>query len=796
VTGVDVRPDRAPPTQRRPERTARLGALPSPGAKDTAPTGWAAVRDRFSGGDGWATVALAALTLASTYPLSRVFVDNRWVGPVLSTALGVHAASWFARRRRWGMAAGTAASVVVGLLVASWTALGASTTYGVPTGRTASAAGTALSAAQRAVASVVVPVQPTTGFVLAAALTAGLAALVSDSLAFRRRSAVLGAAPAFAMFVSLCALGYGSGRQWVVTAEAVALLVFALVHRASVGIATSWLGGTRAGAVGWAMPAGALVGAAAILAVLVAAPAARGSDGAGVLGWRAGGLGGGGPREVANPIVDLHTRLVNFTDVGVFTVQSTVPSYWRLTSLDTFTGQAWVATNSYKSFAGRLPGAASEPAHTRTVTDHFHIQNLESVWLPAAFTPLSVRGVKGVEYDPASSSLITSQRTSDGLDYSVTSYQYLSTLDPAQLRAAPPLKTDPSTSHYLALPASVPPSVYALARSITASKHTEYDKAVALEAFFLGPSFNYSLDPPTDGFGIDALTTFLFQTRVGYCQQFAGAYAVLARASGLPTRLAVGFAPGTDIGGGNFQVLDADAHTWPEVYFGPKYGWLPFEPTKGFSDPNTVTYAGGVTGTGSALPGASDVLPIAPKTAATTVPPHNQQTATSPTTAKAGKAAAGAPGSGSGGWTAALVVLLMIGAWIVLNSVVRRARWAWRRWRCREDPGAVVLSYWRDTGEVLSWWGIRRLPADTDAEYAGRAAGTLRSALAEPSPWEANGVRRLAVLASEALYAPRLDRNAPAEAAMVAAELRQRLFRRASARRLLLWALTQKPGAE
>ena len=768
----------------------RLAAGGGPSGSDDRSGG----RRPFWNGEDAATFSLAVLTFASLVGLSRVFSGGRWTGPALAVALGVHTAAWAARRRGWNTLGGTALAAAAAVLLASWTVLGSTTAYGVPTGKTFTTGVSVLNAARRAVSSVVVPVQPTTGFVLAAVLATAVAAAAADWLAFRRRSAVLGALPSFAMFIAFCALGYGPGRQWVVTAEAAALLVFALVHRASFGIGRAWLGGISSRAVARALPAGAVVAAASILVVVLLAPAAHGPDGSGVLGWRAGGIGAGGPREVANPIVDLHTRLVNFTDVGVFTVKSTAPSYWRLTSLDTFTGQAWISTNSYKGFARSLPGVSATPPGTRTITDTFHVQTLESVWLPASFTPVSVRGVRGVDYDPTSSSLITSHRTSDGLDYSVTAYEYLSTLDPSLLRAAPPVKLDSFSERYLALPSSVPQSVYDLAQRIVAGKHTEYDKAVALQDFFLGPSFTYSLDPPNDGYNIDALTTFLFNTRTGYCQQFAGAYAVLARAAGLPTRLAVGFTPGTDTGGGTFQVLDADAHTWPEVYFGPKFGWLPFEPTKSFSDPNAASYAGSSGGSGTNHAGGGDVLQIAPKTSATTTPRQTPATTPQTSPARRGNAGGASQSSGTGGWTVALVLLLLVCGWVAGNAGVRRARWWWRRWKRRDDPAALVLSHWQDTGEVLSWWGIQRLPGDTDAEYAHRAAGTLREALGDPSPWVASGVRRLASLASEALFAPSLAAAAPEEAAMVAAEIRQRLFRKATARRLMLWAVTQRPG--
>ena len=189
----------------------------------------------------------------------------------------------------------------------------------------------------------------------------------------------------------------------------------------------------------------------------------------------------------------------------VFTVQSSVASYWRLTSLDTFTGQDWISTNSYRSFGQRLPGSQAVPPGTRIVHQQFTIEQLDSVWLPDAFTPVAVTGVSNVNYDPSSGSLITSHSTSDGLTYSVDSYQYLSTLDVAQLQAAPAVSITKSLHRYLELPSSVPADVYALARSITAGQTTEYAKAVALQNFFLSPAFTYSLNPPDDGYGIDAL---------------------------------------------------------------------------------------------------------------------------------------------------------------------------------------------------------------------------------------------------------------------------------------------------
>ena len=81
---------------------------------------------------------------------------------------------------------------------------------------------------------------------------------------------------------------------------------------------------------------------------------------------------------------------------------------------------------------------------------------------------------------------------------------------------------------YLALPPTIAPSVVALAHQIVARAKGPAAEANALVRYFtVGKRFRYTLSPPP--LGADALSSFLFTTRAGFCQQFAGAYAVLAR---------------------------------------------------------------------------------------------------------------------------------------------------------------------------------------------------------------------------------------------------------------------------
>ncbi|MGD8968909.1 MAG: transglutaminase-like domain-containing protein, partial [Anaerolineae bacterium] len=132
---------------------------------------------------------------------------------------------------------------------------------------------------------------------------------------------------------------------------------------------------------------------------------------------------------------------------------------------------------------------------------------------------------------------------------------------------------------YLGLPESVPERVLALARDLTATEPTPYGRAQAIEMYLR--RFPYTLDVPLPPGGRDVVDYFLFDLRKGYCDYYASAMTVLARAAGLPSRLAVGYASGSyDWDNARYVVTEADAHAWPEIYF-PSHGWVRFEPTAG-----------------------------------------------------------------------------------------------------------------------------------------------------------------------------------------------------------------------
>jgi transglutaminase-like putative cysteine protease len=744
-----------------------------PGSGDRrTPTAGAGGPDGVDQARPAATAALVVLTLASAAGLFRVFSADRWLGPVLVTILAVHLVCWVLRRLsvpQW--AAVPVVVVAIGLLVA-WTLFGRYTTGGVPTGRTWHQAALAFGAISSQFASTQPPVAPSPSFELLAVLGAGGAAALADWAAFRWRSPLVAVMPGLAVFIFCCAAGVGRGRGAVIAALIAALCLFLLVERTTGG-SQVWFAGTHARVGAWAAGVGGIVTVAAVFAGLALSPALAGRDGSAVLGWRSGFGQGGGTRIVQNPLVDLRTQLINFPNVPVFEVSSSTPSYWRLTALDQFDGVLWQSSGSYEGFGSRLPGAPPVGQAVQTVRATFQIQELDSNWLPAQFNPVAVQGVRGVTYDRSSESLLTPTQTTPDLQYSVTSYELLSTLSAAELNAAPPLRPDSTVETNLELP-PINPRITALAQSLTAGASTEYQKALAIQNYLRGPDFRYSLNPPSDGSGTQAITNFLFSTRTGYCQQFAGAYAVLARAAGLPTRLAIGFAQGDEVGSDTYQVHDRDAHTWPEVYFGPKFGWVPFEPTKGFAIPDTGSYnfeAGGGAGAGG---GPTTTVPPTTIPTAQTAPGTAGHTVT-PKTLPAGNNTTA--GSHRGGplspWL--LAIPLAILAWPFLNTgipwLLRHRR---RRVAAKAGSRSATLNAWDEVTSKLVWTGVTRRPEETDDEFAARASAILRRQGLQEG-WSAGGIEGLAGMAQRAAFASEVPDDLGPRASEAADEIEKRL---------------------
>ncbi len=252
---------------------------------------------------------------------------------------------------------------------------------------------------------------------------------------------------------------------------------------------------------------------------------------------------------------------------------------WRQITYSVYTGKGWTnpqADTSQRYGAGE---SWSEPPSRgrRPLQQRFDFVAAPPAWLVAAGDPIAVDHPYAVH--------LRSPGDAIGLEARYAQYLVISEIPAVseeELRASSGALPDPIASAYLELPPTVPPRVATLAQAITAEAASPYDKAAAIAAYLR--RFPYTLDVPAPPPGSDVADYFLFTLQRGYCDYFATAMVVLARAAGLPARLAIGYAAGDlDAKTGKFTVTEADAHSWPEIYF-PQYGWIPFEPTPSRSE--------------------------------------------------------------------------------------------------------------------------------------------------------------------------------------------------------------------
>lgn len=683
-------------------------------------------------------VALVLVTLATVTGMHRLFIDGSYRGPLALQAIAAHVVVATLRRRRVGLLASAAITGVAAVLFITWTRFGDTAGYLLPTGATFSAAGDDLAAAWRVFHDVKAPAPVVNGFIVATAIAVWFLAFVADWAAFRARAAFEALLPATTLFLFAAALGAPGGRVASAAVFAAAALLFVLLHRTFVQEESStWAASHRERGRWSLLGTGAALAAVAVVAGAVTGPRLPGAEADAVIDWRQ--IGEDEPtRVVPSPMVDLRTRIVEQPNIEVFTVRSEVPSYWRLTALDEFDGRMWKSSYGTDGAEGELPRVVDSAAETESVRQTVTVEALGGVWLPAAFEPRSLdAGDADIGWDEDSSTLIVDRDvpTSDGLTYEVTSAiprwtaAELSGVGDADL-------PEEIGRQYTTLPESVPPEIRELAEAVVgrAGADTPYDRAMALQGYLRGPPFTYD-DNVGPGAGTDALATFMFQTRRGYCEQFAGSFAALARAVGLPTRVAVGFTWGAQDPEEPtlYRVRGVHAHAWPEVYF-HGYGWVPFEPTPTRAPVQGDQWLGlPPGGLQDATGGGSPSAPGAGFGDTNAGAQGGELGAGDDQRLNAGLLESGATGEAGqtedsglpeGVRNAGIVIGLAIVAYLVLVPLAIVGRRFVRRRRARSPADKVRLS-WREATERAEAAGVR-LPASlTIAEAANRLVAAV-----------------------------------------------------------------------
>ncbi|MFV0374675.1 transglutaminaseTgpA domain-containing protein [Microbacterium sp.] len=524
-------------------------------------------------------IGLLVAVAATVAPLAGVIRPGSWL--VLSAGLAVLllVVGWVARRLR--AAAPAVAALELGVWVAVITALFFEPTawFGVvptlDTLRTVPAIGEA------AITEIVVGVAPmTAGPALTALLVAavGLLVVALDHVVVTARMPLLATAALVAV--------------WVIPALAVpsAVNVVSFVFLAAAALSliraetrtreerTTESGGVAAVAVG--------IGVVAIVGAVAVAPALPEP----VL------AGGGGPLGTTSidPSLDLGDDLRQPDDRPVlrYRSSSTELPYLRVSTLSWFDGEVWqpdrmrLVPLDDEAFE---PVVADEGVRVTEYVTTVEVTDLSSAWAPVPFPAVGIEGLdEPWRTMPYNRTLFTPQGNVRGSTYSITTHVPRPTRE--QIAAAD-ATIDETRADVYQLPDDLPDTVRTLAAQVTADADTDYGRMAALQSWFRGPEFEYSLTAPVeegfDGTSSEAISRFL-QEKSGYCVHFASAFAVMARAVDLPARVVVGFLPGgytgeIEDGERVAEATTSQLHAWPEVYF-EGIGWVGFEPTKGLGE--------------------------------------------------------------------------------------------------------------------------------------------------------------------------------------------------------------------
>jgi protein-glutamine gamma-glutamyltransferase len=292
----------------------------------------------------------------------------------------------------------------------------------------------------------------------------------------------------------------------------------------------------------------------------------------------------------------------------VIDIQAAHPDYWKAQNLDVFNGRGWIAgeaaggsqtigvdQSSLQTWTQTLKvtlramkttnviaaGFASQPTHIASTVSP---GQSPGTWTsgrqlgPGDSYEVSV-------YDPHPTS---GQLETAGDDFSDVAISYRALFLP-QTAAGTEVVFPAYGSHEHVRTFEVPPQArprqvvqhspygraYALAQRLVHRSATPYGFVTGVMSY-LSHGFSYNENTPVHQYPLES---FLFTDKFGYCQQFAGAMAMLLRMGGVPARVAVGFTTGSyNTSGHDYVVGDIDAHAWVEAWF-PHFGWVRFDPT-------------------------------------------------------------------------------------------------------------------------------------------------------------------------------------------------------------------------
>ncbi|TKB59531.1 MAG: DUF3488 domain-containing protein [Nitrospira sp.] len=257
--------------------------------------------------------------------------------------------------------------------------------------------------------------------------------------------------------------------------------------------------------------------------------------------------------------------------------------YLRGVAFDQYDGKAWTNRLNYRravsedavgTFVLRSSRSLATPRLGDTIRQNILLEPLDTPVLFAAPLVERVSGKFPSVQSDLTGSVYLPFPSSSRIEYSVLSRS--NPVLPEDLGAEPSVYPESVIRHFLQIP-SQPERIAVLAKEITHTQRTIYDKATAIHSF-LTHNFRYSLDAPLTEQD-QPLEEFLFTRKTGYCEHYATAMVIMLRTIGIPARLVTGFLATEWNEYGNYYVVrQQDAHAWVEVHL-PHSGWITMDPT-------------------------------------------------------------------------------------------------------------------------------------------------------------------------------------------------------------------------
>lgn len=540
----------------------------------------------------------AAATIAAVLGLTTLTENATWLGKAVWACLAVAAAGVLMRR----LTSVTALVVLGQVLLTAWVVVAMFATdrlwYGLP-GPDAWARVTELGSECVAVMQrYAAPIPTTDGVQFAVVATVAALAILVDALAVTAQMPGVAGLPLLAAFLTAAANGGSSLSPWFFVLGAAMWLV--LVARQGRGRVQRWsttVASLRTptdatdvenqvmwgfGNVARQLGVVAVVAAVVLPAVIPHLPTRYILDG---LGRSDGSVGRGG-RVGFNTTADLDRSLQSGDNNIVLTYRTSAPSPTplRVVVMSSYVGGVWAPRpvsaptqqlNQARLISSQVPVADRQ---LQVESNYLSAPNVASV------SPVVATDFGGAAWyaDPATGDLYAQARPDA---YSLT-YREVD-VSSQQLQSGIPGASsgrgDPEVQSSQVVDPALAAQLSTLADTVTQGTTSTYAAASAIQKWLRSDGgFTYSLQLPEsvldeNGEQITEPILKFLKSKTGYCVQFASTMVMMARAKGIPARLAIGFLPGTQEDG-LYTVRASDAHAWPELYF-PGTGWIRFEPT-------------------------------------------------------------------------------------------------------------------------------------------------------------------------------------------------------------------------